>query len=411
MHGTPHRSGQPPWVARPCRDREHALRRTAALLFPHTYKYAILRNGRLLYCRIGRSVPGRVARPAWPAGPDAPRGRRRCARVTARTAGHLELGPNLDVEAVPVGLASTENPGRTENPGTDRSIHGTRPVLLLGSRVEVDEGTAEVVGGEPPARLRVGSASWHSGPRRKPGASTGRDRWGLVVVAAIMPPPPAKPPTSPAREVWPSCRLAPSSGSRPAGPARSTRHAASAPGTRHPAPGTRHPAPGTRHSAPGTRHRPGRPGPTAAGDGTAIPRPPLPGRPPGTGSAVARYGETPVPLLPRSRNPRDTATASGSTAPPPRRAGGRHHRSDLASHGRGGGGVRRTDHRTPARPRLPVARPLIGRHAPARQHAGATPRIGDTTALCQLRVGRPGPPRVTETGLPTTLTRARFQHA
>ena len=411
MHGTPHRSGQPPWVARPCRDREHALRRTAALLFPHTYKYAILRNGRLLYCRIGRSVPGRVARPAWPAGPDAPRGRRRCARVTARTAGHLELGPNLDVEAVPVGLASTENPGRTENPGTDRSIHGTRPVLLLGSRVEVAEGTAEVVGGEPPARLRVGSASWHSGPRRKPGASTGRDRWGLVVVAAIMPPPPAKPPTSPAREVWPSCRLAPSSGSRPAGPARSTRHAASAPGTRHPAPGTRHPAPGTRHSAPGTRHRPGRPGPTAAGDGTAIPRPPLPGRPPGTGSAVARYGETPVPLLPRSRNPRDTATASGSTAPPPRRAGGRHHRSDLASHGRGGGGVRRTDHRTPARPRLPVARPLIGRHAPARQHAGATPRIGDTTALCQLRVGRPGPPRVTETGLPTTLTRARFQHA
>ena len=221
----------------------------------------------------------------------------------------------------------------------------------------------------------------------------------------------AKPPTSPAREVRPSCRLAPSSGSRPAGPARSTRHAASAPGTRHPAPGTRHPAPGTRHSAPGTRHRPGRPGPTAAGDGTAIPRPPLPGRPPGTGSAVARYGETPVPLLPRSRNPRDTATASGSTAPPPRRAGGRHHRSDLASHGRGGGGVRRTDHRTPARPRLPVARPLIGRHAPARQHAGATPRIGDTTALCQLRVGRPGPPRVTETGLPTTPARARFQHA
>lgn len=168
-HGTPHRSGQHPWVARPCRDREHALRRTAALPFPRTYKYAILRHGRLPYCRSGRSVPGRVARPAWPAGPDAPHGRRRCARVTARTAGHLELGPNLDVEAVPVGLASTENPGRTGNPGTDRSIHGTRPVLLLGSRVEVVEGAAEVVGGEPPARLRVGSASWHSGPSKETG--------------------------------------------------------------------------------------------------------------------------------------------------------------------------------------------------------------------------------------------------
>ncbi len=116
-----------------------------------------------------------------------------------------------------------------------------------------------------------------------------------------------------------------------------TKHAARGIRTRHPAPSTRHPAPGTRHSALGTRHRPGRPGPTAAGDGTAIPRPPLPDGPPGTGSAVARYGETPVPLLPRSRNPRDTATASGSTAPPPRRADGRHHRSDLASHGRGGG--------------------------------------------------------------------------
>jgi hypothetical protein len=192
-----------------------------------------------------------------------------------------------------------------------------------------------------------------------------------------------------------------------------TKHAARGIRPRHPAPSTRHPAPGTRHSALGTRHpapaRPARADSRGRRHGDSPAAPPRP--PPGTGSAVARYGETPVPLLPRSRNPRDTATASGSTAPPPRRADGRHHRSDLASHGRGGGGVRRTDHRTPARPRLPVARPLIGRHAPARQHAGATPRIGDTTALCQLRVGRPGPPRVTETGLPTTLTRARFQHA
>ena len=191
--------------------------------------------------------------------------------------------------------------------------------------------------------------------------------------------------------------------------ARGTRHPHPAPGTQHPAPGTRHPALGTRHPAPGTG--PAGPGRQPRATARRFPGRPSPAAPPGTGSAVARYGETPVPLLPRSRNPRDTATASGSTAPPPRRAGGRHHRSDLASHGRGGGGVRRTDHRTPARPRLPVARPLIGRHAPARQHAGATPRIGDTTALCQLRVGRPGPPRVTETGLPTTLARARFQHA
>ena len=191
--------------------------------------------------------------------------------------------------------------------------------------------------------------------------------------------------------------------------ARGTRHPHPAPGTQHPAPGTRHPALGTRHPAPGTG--PAGPGRQPRATARRFPGRPSPAAPPGTGSAVARYGETPVPLLPRSRNPRDTATASGSTAPPPRRADGRHHRSDLASHGRGGGGVRRTDHRTPARPRLPVARPLIGRHAPARQHAGATPRIGDTTALCQLRVGRPGPPRVTETGLPTTPARARFQHA
>ena len=137
-----------------------------------------------------------------------------------------------------------------------------------------------------------------------------------------------------------------------------TKHAARGVRTRHPTPSTRHPAPGTRHSALGTRHpAPARPARADSrgrrhGDSPAA----LPGRPPGTGSAVARYGETPVPLLPRSRNPRDTATAGGSTAPPPRRADGRHHRSDLASHGRGGGGVRRTDHRTPT-PTPPPGRP------------------------------------------------------
>ena len=118
-----------------------------------------------------------------------------------------------------------------------------------------------------------------------------------------------------------------------------TKHAARGIRTRHPAPSTRHPAPGTRHSALGTRHpapaRPARADSRGRRHGDSPAAPPRP--PPGTGSAVARYGETPVPLLPRSRNPRDTATAGGSTAPPPRRADGRHHRSDLASHGRGGG--------------------------------------------------------------------------
>ena len=194
-----------------------------------------------------------------------------------------------------------------------------------------------------------------------------------------------------------------------------TKHAARGIRTWHPAPSTRHPAPGTRHPAPGTRH-------PAPGTGPAGP-----GRQPR--ATARRFPGRPSPTAPRHRFcrssiRRDPGALTAPLAQSPRHGHSKRQHRPAATPGRrpapplgpriartGRGGVRRTDHRTPARPRLPVARPLIGRHAPARQHAGATPRIGDTTALCQLRVGRPGPPRVTETGLPTTLTRARFQHA
>ena len=184
-----------------------------------------------------------------------------------------------------------------------------------------------------------------------------------------MPPPPAKPPTSPAREVRPSCRLAPSSGSRPAGPARSTRHAASAPGTRHPAPGTRHPAPGTRHPALGTRH-------PAPGTGPAGP-----GRQPR--ATARRFPGRPSPAAPRHRFCRSSIRRDPGALTAPLAQSPRH-------------GHSKRQHRPAATPGRRPAPPLGPRIA--RTGRGGSTANGSPDARPTPPPGRPAPDWPTRTG-------------